>query len=199
MFRQNLQHTGVSSETVAPPLTSAWKFKTGGSVNSSPTVVDGIVYVGSNDGNVYALDATTGAKKWSYTIGSPVGSSPGVSGGIVYVGADNWTIYALDAKTGAKLWNHKTGDSVYPSPTVSVGTVYIGSGDANVYAFAQGATSTCPIGNSVAAIMSAAAMILPLARPFVARLMNVTPTVLGRQGRFHCLNGRFSYLVTRRI
>ncbi len=53
---------------------------------SSPAVVNGVVYVGSDDNNTYALNATTGAKLWNYTTGSEVYSSPAVTHGTVYVG-----------------------------------------------------------------------------------------------------------------
>ena len=55
---------------------------------SSPAVANGVVYVGSGmDGNVYALNATTGVKLWNYTTGSEVYSSPAVVNGVVYVGS----------------------------------------------------------------------------------------------------------------
>ena len=56
-------------------------------VHSSPTVANGIVYVGSLDHNVYALNAKTGTKIWNYTTGDLVYSSPTVANGIVYVGS----------------------------------------------------------------------------------------------------------------
>jgi len=65
------------------------------SVWSSPTVVNGIVYVGSNDHKIYALDATTGEKVWSYATLGAVESSPTVANGIVYVGSDDNIVYAL--------------------------------------------------------------------------------------------------------
>ena len=49
---------------------------------SSPAVANGMVYVGSEDNNVYALNATTGAKLWSYTTGGEVLSSPAVANGV---------------------------------------------------------------------------------------------------------------------
>jgi len=58
-------------------------------VFSSPAVANGTVYVGSEDNNVYALNATTGAKVWSFTTGSSVYSSPAVANGVVYVGSDD--------------------------------------------------------------------------------------------------------------
>ncbi|MEI7827866.1 MAG: PQQ-binding-like beta-propeller repeat protein, partial [Euryarchaeota archaeon] len=65
-------------------------------VESSPAVANGVVYVGSDDNNTYALNATTGAKLWSYSTGGEV-SSPTVVNGVVYVGS--WTadtnVYAI--------------------------------------------------------------------------------------------------------
>ena len=77
---------------------------------SSPAVANGVVYVGSDDDNVYALNASTGAKLWSYATGGAVYSSPAVANGVVYVGSDDGNVYALNASTGAKLWSYATGD-----------------------------------------------------------------------------------------
>jgi len=71
-------------------------------VYSSPALANGVVYVGSGDDNVYALNADTGAKLWSYTTGGGVyDSSPAVANGVVYVGSDDKNLYALNAKNGA--------------------------------------------------------------------------------------------------
>jgi len=53
------------------------------------------VYVGSYDDNVYALNASTGAKLWSYTTGGRVGSSPAVANGVVYIGSLDKKVYAF--------------------------------------------------------------------------------------------------------
>ena len=62
-----------------------------------------MVYVGSYDKNVYALNAKTGVKLWSYATGDIVASSPAVGNGVVYVGSYDKNVYALNAKTGTKL------------------------------------------------------------------------------------------------
>jgi len=103
-------------------------------VLSSPAVVNGVVYVGSNDHNVYALNASTGAKLWSFATGNIVRSSPAVANGVVYVGSGDDNVYALNATTGAKVWAFATGDAVNSSPAVANGVVYIGSDDGNLYA-----------------------------------------------------------------
>jgi outer membrane protein assembly factor BamB len=54
-----------------------------------------VVYVGSYDGNIYALNATTGANVWNYTTGASVYSSPSVANGVVYVGSENNNVHAV--------------------------------------------------------------------------------------------------------
>ena len=67
-------------------------------VESSPAVANGVVYVGSDDGNVYALNAKTGVKLWSYTTDSNVFSSPAVANGMVYVCSLGGKVYAFGLK-----------------------------------------------------------------------------------------------------
>jgi outer membrane protein assembly factor BamB len=94
--------------------------------HSSPAVVNGVMYIGSDDGNVYALSAGTGAKLWSFATGGPVSSSPAVANGVVYVGSTNDNVYALNAATGAKVWRFTTFFGVNSSPAVVNGVVYVG-------------------------------------------------------------------------
>jgi outer membrane protein assembly factor BamB len=115
-------------------LSVKWNYASA-SVESSPAVANGVVYVGSDDSNLYALNAKTGAKLWSYPTLGPLGySSPAVANGVVYAGSYDHNLYALDAKTGAKLWSYTTGGFVESSPAVVNGVVYVGSGDHKVYA-----------------------------------------------------------------
>ncbi|MBI2863440.1 MAG: PQQ-binding-like beta-propeller repeat protein [Chloroflexi bacterium] len=137
MFRYNLAHAGYSAaETqLTPPLRLKWSYSTGGSVQSSPAVVGGVVYAGSEDGKVYALDAATGALRWTYSTGGAVQSSPAVVGGVVYVGANDGKLYSLDAASGALKWSYAAGAQIVDSsPAVSGSTVYFGGWDGKVYA-----------------------------------------------------------------
>ncbi len=115
-------------------MATDWTFATGALVESSPTVANGTAYVGSDDDNVYALNATTGAKVWTFATGSSVTSSPAVANGVVYVGSYDDDVYALNATTGAKVWRFATGSPVTSSPTVVNGVVYVSSTDDDVYA-----------------------------------------------------------------
>ena len=69
----------ASQPTLVPPSEPApsvpagellWRYQTDGAVDSSPTVANGVAYVGSVDGHLYALDAGTGAILWSYKTGN---------------------------------------------------------------------------------------------------------------------------------
>ena len=133
-FHHDNQNTGTSSTT--GPLTNQtnWVFSANAGIMSSSCVVDGVVYVGSNDDNVYALNATTGTKIWNYTTGNDVTSSPCFVGGVVYVGSYDCNVYALNATTGTKIWSYATFDSILSSSCVVGGVVYVGSDDGDVYA-----------------------------------------------------------------
>jgi outer membrane protein assembly factor BamB len=116
-----------------------WKNPIGSYVDgltSAPAVAKGVVYFGSDDGNVYALNASTGAIIWKYATGQTfVPSSPAVVNGVVYVEGYFGTIFALDASTGAKLWSYNAEDaSTTSSPAVVNGVVYFGGADNHVYA-----------------------------------------------------------------
>jgi outer membrane protein assembly factor BamB len=102
----------------------------------------GAVYFGSGDGNVYALDAGSGAVKWKFQTADVVHASPAIADGRLYVGSWDTYFYALDATTGAEVWRFKTGDDpeihnqvgIQSSATVANGVVYFGCRDSKFYA-----------------------------------------------------------------
>jgi outer membrane protein assembly factor BamB len=117
----------------APSL--RWKFKTGGFVGSSPAIDKGGVFFGSQNQDVYSVDATTGTEKWHFETGKIVCSSPAVADGVVYVGSHDSNLYALNESSGKERWRAKTDAEVESSPTVHGNLVYVGSDDGKVYAF----------------------------------------------------------------
>ncbi|MBN1813266.1 MAG: PQQ-binding-like beta-propeller repeat protein [Anaerolineae bacterium] len=96
---------------------------------SSPTIVDGVLYVGTNIGYFYALDIHTGQEMWKYTSYDSVVSSPAVVDGTVYFGSGDQHFYALDAQTGQEVWKVETGGRVDSSPAIYGDAVYFGSYD----------------------------------------------------------------------
>ena len=92
-----------------------WKFETVGSVYSSPAVSDGMVYFGSYDKHLYAVDTKTGKQKWKFKTGDRV-HSPVVVDQVVYFCSIDKHLYAVDSKTGEEKWKFETGGSVDSSP-----------------------------------------------------------------------------------
>jgi PQQ enzyme-like repeat protein len=87
-------YENVLSPANVASLTKAWSHRTGLGIGfSSPAVVHGVVYVGSDDHNVYALNAATGAQLWSHPTGGYMYSSPSVVNGAVFVGSLNGKLY----------------------------------------------------------------------------------------------------------
>jgi outer membrane protein assembly factor BamB len=109
---------------------------------SSPVVWEGAVYFGSGDGNVYALDAKSGALKWKFQTGDVVHASPAIADGKLFVGSWDSYFYAIDAKSGKEVWRFKTGEDpeihnqvgIQSSAAVADGVVYFGCRDSNLYA-----------------------------------------------------------------
>ncbi len=101
---------------------------------SNPSIVNGILYVGCTDRNLYALDANSGATLWTFNTGDVVETSPSVVNGIVYLSAADGTVYALDAKTGQQVWSFYTGNSISSSPTINNGILYFGCNNQYLYA-----------------------------------------------------------------
>jgi outer membrane protein assembly factor BamB len=109
---------------------------------SSPVVANGVVYFGSGDTNIYALDAATGSLKWKFKTGDVVHASPAISDGVLFVGSWDSYFYALDAATGKVKWRFKTGEDpqihnqvgIQSSAAIADGIVYFGCRDSQFYA-----------------------------------------------------------------
>lgn len=100
-----------------------WRVEGGGV--SSPLVAGGQVIVGSDRGEVVALDERTGEEIWRFKTEGPVRSAPAFSAGDVYVGCDGDRVYRLNGETGVLLWERDVNGSVYGAVAVSEEGVYV--------------------------------------------------------------------------
>ncbi len=133
-FMYNLSFSGVSRDkNLAPPLELLWKFKTGGPIYASPVIANGILYIGSADGKLYALDAKQWGVKWVFDAGDAIRYSATVLGDRVYFNARNNKVYALNAQTGEKLWEFKTKSWMDAPPIVADNKVYVGAFRSKIY------------------------------------------------------------------
>jgi outer membrane protein assembly factor BamB/PKD repeat protein len=135
MFGMDPQHHRRSPYVGAQTDNVKWTFTTGGAIRSSPAIgADGTIYVGSDDGRLYAIKPN-GNLRWSYNLGDLVPSSPAIgSDGTVYIGCWNGNYYAINPN-GTLKWTFPTGGAIGSSATVGPdGTIYCGSNDEHLYA-----------------------------------------------------------------
>ena len=136
-FRGNPALTGAAPGTVPERLKVAWTLEAGEPIESSAAIADGTVYVGSQGGELLAVDLKTGALRWKYKTNEAIGeSSPCVANGIVYVGDLSGLVHAVNAQTGQGLWTFRTGSEIKASPVVVGDKVLIGSYDETLYCLA---------------------------------------------------------------
>ena len=112
-----------------------------GPTESSPLVVDGVVYVGDWRGRVYAVDGATGRVRWTFQGKGRIKGGIAKSGNRLYVGTYDGYVYALRATSGKVIWRTRSQDRLggrgqfYSTPAIAYGRVYIGSTDGKVYSF----------------------------------------------------------------
>jgi outer membrane protein assembly factor BamB len=163
MFRGNAAHTGVYAGRGPREFHRIkWKFVTGSRIIGSPVIHENAIYFGSDDGNVYSVDAESGRQLWRTTTRGPVPCTPAIVDNTLYVGSYDGKFYALAAKTGDVKWKFATEgerrfeakglhgmqpktqtiadpfDTYLSSPVVTEGSVYFGSGDGHLYALNAG-------------------------------------------------------------
>jgi outer membrane protein assembly factor BamB len=148
-------------------LATAWTGAAGGSSASTSAVANGVAYVGSTDGKLYAFDAAgvtncSGSPKtcqplWTSATGRTINSSPAVSNSVVYAGSEDGKLYAFDAagvtncsgtpKTCTPLWTSENVGIFGSSPAVAGGVVYVGSGTGpfggTLFAFDAAGVTNC--------------------------------------------------------
>lgn len=125
----------------ADRLVPAWTAEVGGPVSATPVIVDGIAYVGSYDGTLYAFDLATGETVWARDTGAAVlepnlmidlgiVGSAAVADGVVYVGDATASVHAVDALTSESVWTTQLDTQpnacIWSSPVVWDGTVFVG-------------------------------------------------------------------------
>jgi polyvinyl alcohol dehydrogenase (cytochrome) len=112
---QDAASAGLSAVDV-PKLKLKWAFNLGDvtMARSQPTIVGGRVFIGSQTGAVYSLDADTGCTRWGFQAstglraGVTIGEAKGAPA--VFFGDAGGTMYALNAQTGQLMWKVKPVD-----------------------------------------------------------------------------------------
>lgn len=135
MFKNDVSHSGYTIDAVNVPPTLKWTKDLGFETDSSPVIVNDVLYIGSTFG-IFALDAKTGRELWRYHTNGFVKSVPAISNGVLYIGADDRKFYAIDAKEGTLKWmNDRSLDGFTASAAVIGNLVYAIPKDGSFYAF----------------------------------------------------------------
>jgi len=141
-FMCNAERTGLVAGGRGPTAgQKIWTFRDGLSrspFSASPAVVGSRVYVGSDNRQLYCLNADSGEVVWTFTAACELFASPVVAGGRVYLGeglhhSSNAKLYCLDAATGGKIWEFATAGHIEFSPTLFDGKLYFGAGPDGIY------------------------------------------------------------------
>jgi polyvinyl alcohol dehydrogenase (cytochrome) len=130
--RSNPDETIVSPENVGD-LEEVWRVEDLRGVTATPTVVDGVVYIGDFTGSVRAIDAATGEEVWTTKLETgAVYGSPAIAGDRVFAGDQSGNLHALNRDTGEIEWTKRAGEHastiIFNSPVVADDLVIVGVG-----------------------------------------------------------------------
>lgn len=111
-------------------------FQAGSDAATGEDALDGVIYFGSDDGNVYALETDAGIQKWSFETDNGVWSTPALFEGVLYVTSLDGTLYVLDAEDGSLLWTFETDSGIASTPLINEVErfVYFGGFDSKLHA-----------------------------------------------------------------
>jgi len=120
----------VAGEATKP----VWEFACEDEIRGTPSFHDGIIYIGSYDNNLYALNGATGEFLWKYPTEAGIVSRPVVYENNVYFGSEDKRLHAITARFGRLNWMYYTDGPIRSSPHIAEGHVIIGSDDAHLHA-----------------------------------------------------------------
>jgi outer membrane protein assembly factor BamB len=95
-----------------------WADSTLSNVNSSPVIYGQVVYIGSNDYNLYALNIINGGIKWKFSTNGLIKSSPLAYKGTIYIGSYDKYFYAVDSAAGTLKWSANVNGQMQCSPAI---------------------------------------------------------------------------------
>ena len=145
MFKGNAAQTGEYSSTPIEEVKGIkYSFRTDGPIRSSVVISDGMLFFGSSDGNLYAINEETGKESWRFKTEGEIHSTPAVANGKVFFVSRDGNFYALQARSGKLIFKYafkkdmpyENGWDYYlSSPVVTNASIYVGSGDGGLYCF----------------------------------------------------------------
>lgn len=132
--------TGALSKiSSALPVTAGgikplWSFKCEDEIRGTPTLNQGVLYVGCYDNNMYALNAADGKFQWKYATDGGIVSRPLVYDNNLFFCSEDHALHVISTRTGKVAWTYFTEGKIYSSPRMAEGHVFFGSDDQDLHA-----------------------------------------------------------------
>jgi outer membrane protein assembly factor BamB/tRNA A-37 threonylcarbamoyl transferase component Bud32 len=112
----------------------AWKFECEDEVRGTPVWHNGVLYIGSYDYNLYALEAASGQFIWKYATDGGIVSRPAIHEGTIYIGSEDRRLHAIVQRSGKLSWTYYTDGPIRSSPLLAENHIFIGSDDGFLHA-----------------------------------------------------------------
>ncbi len=122
--------TGMQSGALKP----LWIFECEDEIRGTPLVYDGLVFTGSYDHNVYAVNASTGELVWKYPTEGGIVTRPATFDGNIFITSEDQRLHVVSARSGKIVWSYYANSRIRSSPRISDGHVFFGSDDNRLHA-----------------------------------------------------------------
>ena len=132
-FRGDPQMSGVSAANLPATPQLLWTFPTRAPIESTAAILGRVVYVGSMDSTLYAVDLYSGKLKWEYAARAAIKSSPLVYDGGIFFGDEAGRFHRLNLANGAPRWTFAAEDAIVSSAVASGERLFFGSYDQRLY------------------------------------------------------------------
>lgn len=127
--------TNSTGEPLFYTLYRRWEHETGGTTFCQPVTDGSTLFIGTDEGDLIALDTLTGHRRWKFETDprSRIRMTPAVDFGTVYFGTMDGTVYAVDVSSGALRWRFAGAGWINGSPVVANGFLYVSCYDGRIY------------------------------------------------------------------
>jgi eukaryotic-like serine/threonine-protein kinase len=129
LWRFSLQSSAIARRLPAPDPPYEYDY-----LQSSPVYHNGVIYIGSANGMLYAIDHKSGKELWHFKTNQRIRSTPAVYKNNIYFGSWDGNVYAVSIKSGREIWQFDCGGIIQSSPAVGAGNIFIGSRSAKIFA-----------------------------------------------------------------
>lgn len=140
MAGHDAARTGLGAQSLRGPYSEVWTRKFGDTrfgvrINEDVQVVSvgDLAYVGTEGGELHALNVADGTTAWMRQLPSVISNSACVYDGLVIQGCQDGVVYAFDAATGTPAWQYATGAGIWSAPCAADGKVFVTSKDGCAY------------------------------------------------------------------